>query len=302
MASLNDELLSAFLGKESPNEVIMQGQNLSEIGTLKGNYTSVRRLDISFNALQNLRGIDQFPRLRQLSAYCCRLNTLEYVGENTHLVSLLLQQNGISRIPTEFKSLKYLRDLRIDRNQLKAIENISSCIALRTLDISHNNIESLVGLSGLQSLQELKANNNEITSLQPLKALPSIRELQVSHNQLTSLNGLQHLPTLEVIFADHNKIDTVKVPQTYFKQKLANKVVSESSSKVSLQASKQRSSSVSLPKRRFSSTSVGPSPSIAMSEGMDSSTTVLGLLALTEISLTHNQITSLDGLDSLGCK
>lgn len=300
---LTDTLLQSVLGKEAPNECIVQGQNISEIGPLSENYSSVRRLDISFNALKHFSGIDQFPRLRELSAYCCRLDDVTCLGDTTHLVSLLLQQNGIASFPTSFKTLKNLRELRVDRNQITSIENLSGCSALRILDLSFNNIESLSGIAGLQSLQELKVNNNKITSLQTLRSLPSIRELQVSHNKLVNLDGVQYLPTLETIHADNNVITTVKVPQTFMKRKnvsaSSSREVSSSSSTSKLQ---KGSVLVSASAKNLPSTSASSSAINRQDSGRDSSTTTLGHLALTDLYLSHNQISSLDGLNSLGTK
>lgn len=217
---LDDDLIFSFLGREAPNELNVQGRNISEIDTtLKKNYSSVRRLDISFNTMKSLEGVEQFPRLRELSAYSCRLKDIGYIKEMSYLTSLMIQQNELTSIPSSFKSLKYLRELRVDRNQLTSIKNISGCCCLRILDISFNKIECLAELSGMQSLQELRANHNNIKSLDTLKCLPSLRELEVSHNKLTNLDGIQQFPTLEGIHAESNFIDTLKIPQTYTKQK-----------------------------------------------------------------------------------
>jgi Leucine-rich repeat (LRR) protein len=172
---LDDKLFTSFLGKESPNELIIQGHNISEIGSISKEGASLRRLDISFNSLVNFKGIDQFNRLRQLSAYCCRLNNIDHICGTPHLQTLLLQQNGLVDFSPSFKQLKQLRELRIDRNQLSCISNLGNCSSLRILDISFNSVESLAGISGLQSLEELRATNNNITSLQTLKSLPSLR-------------------------------------------------------------------------------------------------------------------------------
>ena len=291
--TLSDNLLQSVLGKEAPNECIVQGQNISEIGQLSDNYSSLRRLDISFNALKSLKGIEQFPRLRDLSAYCCRLDDVFHVSETTHLQSLLLQQNGITSFPSSFRGLKNLRELRVDRNQLSTIENLNCCVSLRILDISFNSIESLSGLAGLQSLQELRANNNIIKSLITLKSLPSIREVQVSHNKLTTLEGIQQLPTLEIIHADHNLIKTVRIPQTFTKKKSLSKIDININNNTTKAPLKRTNSNVGS----MSSRSTGVN-----NKEKEGSVVVLGLLALTELNLSNNEITSLEGINSLGIK
>lgn len=303
--SLDDDIIQSFQGKEAPNEIIVQGQNISGIQSLKGNYSSVRRLDISFNALRSLKGIEQFPRLRQLSAYCYRLDDVGCINEMSYLTSFMIQQNGLTNIPSSFKSLKYLRELRIDRNQLTSIRNLGGCCCLRFLDISFNNIDSLIGLSGLQSLQELRANHNQITTLETLKSLPSIRELGISHNRLVNLDGLQHLPTLEVIHADHNVVDTFKIPQTYTKQRNPSiRLDSKSVCNLNCSVDTGVTREVSISKPFISGNiSIGTILNRSRSSSIDymeETVTVLGMRSLTDVFLSHNQIASADGLDSLG--
>jgi Leucine-rich repeat (LRR) protein len=338
---LDDELIFSFLGREAPNELNIQGQNITEIDTaLKKNYSSLRRLDISFNTMNSLEGVEQFPRLRELSAYCCRINNIGYIKEMSYLTSLMIQQNEITSIPPSFKSLKYLRELRVDRNQLTSIKNLSGCCCLRILDISFNKIDCLAELSGMQSLQELRANHNNIQSLDTLRSLPSIRELEVSHNKLRNLDGVQHLPTLEGIHAENNFIDTLKIPQTYTKQRnpslrqdfectdmmsslggLSRKTSlvnvgtlsrKPSMSNVGTLSRKTSMSSISAMSRKPSMSKMNMcmtlgsersrSSSVDFLDFKDETVTVLGMRALTEVFLSHNQIVSMDGLDSLGTK
>lgn len=143
-----------------------------------------------------------------------------------------LQQNFIRRIEDSFLHLNKLVELRLDKNKLVKVENLTMCISLRKVNFSYNSIESLEGLNGLQNLQELKISNNLIKSLIPLKALPSIRELDVSHNQLKTLDGIKQLPTLELLRADHNQIVHLKiiaVPSS-FESNTADMIVASSSS------------------------------------------------------------------------
>ena len=214
---LTDKMVIEEGKKEVEGLISLPRQSLNQI-LLEGEYPTIRKLDVSFNEFKTLRGIDHFPRLRQLNAYCNRLTDITDAQYCTSLTHLLIQQNGITAIPHAFQSLKHLRELRLDGNGLESISNLQNCSALRVVDLSFNNLSSLAGISGLQSLRELRANNNKITSLKQLKALPSLVELQVSNNLLTSLDGVQQLQTVETIYADHNRIATLRIPQTYCKQ------------------------------------------------------------------------------------
>lgn len=221
---------STFLRTEAPNELIIQGKEIETIGNLS-DLSTLRKLDLSFNNLRSIEGVEKLPQLRYLAAYSCRLTNIADLRSTQRLESLLLQQNGISKIIDAFNSLLKLRELRLDRNKLVCVENIQKCTSLRVLDLSWNKISSVEGIAGLQSLQELRISSNLVSSLKPLRALPSLVELDVSNNQLKSLEGIQQLPTLQTIHAEQNIISTIKIPQTYSHQskKLDEPVAKKSS-------------------------------------------------------------------------
>ena len=299
--TFNDAYVKEYAGKDVEGLISAPRQAFNQIA-LEGEYPAVRKLDLSFNELKSLRGLDRFPRLRQLNVYCNRLTDAADVQYCSHLTHLLIQQNGVSTIPHAFQSLKHLRELRLDGNGLQSIGNLQNCMALRVVDVSFNQLESLAGVSGLQSLRELRANNNRITSLKQLKALPSLLELQVSHNQLTSLDGVQQLQTVETIHADHNLLTTLRIPQTYCKQAPTDKGGNsgpagdngKTGGATGGQAT-QRSTG------RLSSVASARAMTTARTDATGAATaTILGVQTLTDVHVSHNRIVSLDGLDSLG--
>lgn len=66
------------------------------------------------------------------------------MGSRTKRIeSLMLQQNGLRAVPSAFLSFNKLKELRIDRNQLENLDNLSGCSSLRMLDVSYNRLTSL---------------------------------------------------------------------------------------------------------------------------------------------------------------
>lgn len=134
---------------------------------------------------------------------------------------------------------------------------------------------------------------------------------------------MQNLPTLQVIIADNNLINTVRIPQTYFKQKKTVDNSNQNSNQNFLSELNSKSQShpeTKLPIRRISRSNSGISHGSSSSNGTngtsndrkvggkegrdnenkDSSITTLGLLALTDVYLSNNLISSFDGLYTLG--
>lgn len=205
---LDSEMAVALIGFEAPGDLFAQGQNIVKIGNLS-EVANLRRVDVSFNPLETLNGIEKLIHLRSLDAYSCKLSNIDSVVMMNKLEMLMLQQNQIESIPSALRSLIKLRELRLDRNYLKDLANINTLQNLRFLDVSGNNISSLEGLSGLQQLQELRVSHNSITSLKPLKHLPQLKELNVSYNLLSSLDGLLQLQNIETVYAEHNRLSAI---------------------------------------------------------------------------------------------
>jgi Leucine-rich repeat (LRR) protein len=285
MASTGAELNNKFLEdlpveQRSEKGILLKADQVTSIGNLS-EFSHTRKLTINFNNLGILRGLDQFPQLRKLSAYCCALRSLEDLGGNKRIETLSLQQNYIKELAFCLRSMQKLKKLRVDKNELTTIENLQSCTSLRYLDLSYNKIESLEGIAGLQCLSELKVTNNKLRSLRGLSALPSLLEMHVDNNMLTSLAGIQNIPTLEILHASNNQITTLLIPQTYTH---TGSLVRQGSA---IAAKGKQKDTSSVDQSTVSSSNANSKPK-------------LGMANLTELELSGNMIESLDGLGTLG--
>ena len=261
---LDTDFAQSMLGRESPTDLIVPNQDIVEIGHLI-DMQHIRKLDLSFNPISDLNGLDQLNQLRYFSAYCCKLDNLDFVDNINKLENLIVHQNNITEFSENMKCLIKLKELRADKNKIKSIQNLKGCTSLCVLDLSWNNLTSIDGISGLQSLQELRVNNNHITTLKPLVGLPSLIELQIVSNSLRSLDGLQNVPTLETVHAEHNMINSLVIPKTS----------SHVGEKINKGLNKNKNNS-------------------------NSSLVFGGMPHLSEMYLTGNRISTLAGPDSLG--
>ena len=55
----------------------------------------------------------------------------------------MLQQNFLTEISSTFLSFNKLKELRIDRNNIMKLDNLTGCTSLRLLDISYNQLTTL---------------------------------------------------------------------------------------------------------------------------------------------------------------
>jgi Leucine-rich repeat (LRR) protein len=199
------------LGRESKelnvsNQEIVRISNLCDVNAL-------RKLNISFNKLQSLDGIDQLPQLRELFAYSCFIDDISNLSSVNKLEKLFLQNNKISAVGSTLSAMNKLSELRLDKNKILAIEkSLLACASLKILNLAHNSLSVCDGIRGLQFLTELNLSNNNIKSLTGLKGLPNLRELDLSYNQLKALDGIQYLSSLEILHVEHNHIVHLTIP------------------------------------------------------------------------------------------
>ena len=59
---LNSELCKSMIGREAPTDCTIQNHGIYRIGNL-ADVPTLRKLDVAFNPLENLDGIDQLPQV-----------------------------------------------------------------------------------------------------------------------------------------------------------------------------------------------------------------------------------------------
>ncbi|MFN0201183.1 MAG: COR domain-containing protein [Bacteroidia bacterium] len=141
-------------------------------------------LDISFNQIRELKGLEQLTNLQQLSIYKNQISELKGLDKLVDLQKLEVSANQI--------------------NELKGLDNLAN---LQQLCISANQISELKGLDQLNNLQQLSIFNNQISDIRsllpflqraenPLQVkwdwFPNKGEISIQGNPLTS-------PPVEVV-------------------------------------------------------------------------------------------------------
>ena len=129
---LSNELVSSMLSREAPTDVKIHNHNIQCIGNLS-EHPGLRKIDIAFNPIVDLRGIDQCAQLRQLCAYGGgQLSSLQGLEGVKKLEVLLLHRNAISSLGLSLHNLTKLRELRLDKNTISHLgTDLTSCTSLR---------------------------------------------------------------------------------------------------------------------------------------------------------------------------
>lgn len=177
--------------------------------------TSLKELRMSNMALKRVPiSIRASTTLARLDVSCNRIADLESVAlhEVETLVSLKVQNNKLTSMPSYFAQMKSLKYLNISNNKFETFPSVVCEMSnLVDLDVSFNNIAELPAkMSDLKSLEKLGLYSNDISNFpESFSTLANLRILDVRRNKITDLSAVYALPNLATLQADNNNIVTL---------------------------------------------------------------------------------------------
>jgi hypothetical protein len=192
----------------------LHGLGLKALPPITGDFSHLRRLNVSGNRLQSLPSeIWQLGRLKHLDLGNNRLRQLDPgVGRLARLESLDLSENRLTTLPIELADCAQLSHLDLFGNLLTELPAaVLSLVSLVKLDLARNRLESLPGLlNRFARLKELDLSGNRIRRLPAgFDTLPVLRVLHLSANQLASIDELVTLLGLEELYLDDNALKEI---------------------------------------------------------------------------------------------
>jgi internalin A len=115
--------------------------------------------------------------------------------------------NGVTDL-TPLSRMTKLRYLILRDNDYQgSLSALSSLRQLKHLDLEQNQIEDVDDLSGLTRLTDLRLSYNLITDVSALANLEKLETLDLRHNLVSSVSSLTGLTHLEGLFLDGNPLD-----------------------------------------------------------------------------------------------
>ncbi len=154
--------------------------------------------------IANLKGIEYFTAIRDLSCYNNQLTSLD-VSSNTALIKLDCENNQLKSLDVSNNTV--LEELRCNDNQLTRLE-ISGSTALTKLYCINNRLTNL-DVSNNTALKDLRCNDNQLTSL-VVSNNTALRDLACVHNQLKSLD-VSNNTALEGLYCNDNQLTSLDI-------------------------------------------------------------------------------------------
>ncbi|GIL65456.1 hypothetical protein Vafri_19251 [Volvox africanus] len=231
MSVLTDRILREAAQEDDLSQVValeLRNRGLTELGPID-RCQKLKVLDLAFNQLKNVKGLEGLDKLKELRLSDNRLTSTSALQRLSDLHTLALDGNLLNQLEglLGLRSLKLLNVsfnqlsslsslgrltslevLHVAGNQLTDLEGLTSCPALRIINACSNRLQHLKGLARCAALQELHVADNKLTDLSGLKSVASTLEiLDVSGNGLTSLLGLCSLPKLSELYTRENALE-----------------------------------------------------------------------------------------------
>lgn len=176
--------------------------------------TSLKILDMSYNAIRDMEPVRFCPNLVELYLANNKIKTLDGLKHLTNLRKIDLGANRIRKMDeTQLSALTNLEELWLGKNKIEKIEGISNLKKLRRLDVQSNRLTSVENLEGqVDTLEELYLAHNGIDDEGAMRPtgiglnFTQLTMLDLSRNRLMSCRPFVHLVTLDALWISSNRI------------------------------------------------------------------------------------------------
>ena len=166
--------------------------------------SGITYIDIGWQNISNLTGIEHFTALRDLYCDGNQLTTLDMSG-CTALTDLYCLNNQLTTL--DVSGCTALKVLYCRSNQLTTLD-VSGCVALEALVCSENQLTAL-DVSECTALTALNCADNQLTALDVSKNTV-LTGLYCASNQLATLDVSNHI-ALEMLNCSYNQLATLDV-------------------------------------------------------------------------------------------
>jgi len=123
---------------------------------------------------------------------------------------LFLGGRGLSKLPEQVFEMDWIRELRLDDNQLTTIPDIKFANKIQRLSLSQNKISNLKGIDKYSNLISFNGNSNQITDIKGVEECNHLEELSLSKNQITQFDSIQNLTKLFDLRIASNNLKSIE--------------------------------------------------------------------------------------------
>lgn len=188
-------------------DLLLTGANITNLDGIQF-FTSVFKIDASFNNLTTLPNISTLTQLKYLYVNFNKLTQLPDLSNQTNLLEIQATTNLLTSLPS-LSHLSNLTNIFLTNNKLTALPDISDLGNLKYLIIGNNPFISMPDFSANTQLLELHVHQTNITQIKGLAQLTKLTKLYCWGNAITDLSDLSTNTSLTGLYAFSNKLSTL---------------------------------------------------------------------------------------------
>ncbi|KDE06823.1 hypothetical protein MVLG_02859 [Microbotryum lychnidis-dioicae p1A1 Lamole] len=182
--------------------------NDNQIAFLTGAPATLRTLLVASNKLSGLTCFQHLLNLERIDVSHNQIDSVHQFACLKHLRELKADDNLVTNLEGLF-GLDGLQKLSLRGNRVEVVDTTrSKWTRLETLDLSRNAVTSFVGLERLSSLVSLNLDENKLNSIAATSPMPSLRVLRISANPLVKID-VSFAPRLRTLLMDSAKLDPI---------------------------------------------------------------------------------------------
>ncbi|KAL3842586.1 hypothetical protein ACJMK2_020580, partial [Sinanodonta woodiana] len=168
---------------------------------------NLQYLNVSWNQLTTLHGLDNCTNLRLLDANHNKISRIGGLESLRRLHTLLLSHNqlintkGLEESPT-------IQVLDFSDNHLQNVDSLDKLCLLLKLDVSRNSLVQVPLLQNQVLLQELLLEDNSITSLETISTMwiPLLHTFHLGQNGISEVHQIRHCLMLKDLSLKNNQL------------------------------------------------------------------------------------------------
>lgn len=176
----------------------IQDTNLTDISFL-ANFPKLTRLNISYNAIDDVSPVGQLVELRHLGLAELNNLNLSFLTNLNKLTMLDISSANVTDI-SALGSLNSLTNLFASNNKIEDISVLSNLTALQFLNLKNNRIVDISSLEGLLNPYSINLDNNLITDLSVFSSANQIAYLYLRYNPITDISPLFNLVSYSNVY------------------------------------------------------------------------------------------------------
>ena len=149
----------------------LSSNGLVSLSTLNGaNAPYLGTIDVSFNHLMSLQGIENVPSLGAITARANQINSLAALSQNPGVHLLDVSSNHLISFD-DLPPNPPLDWLDASRNHIASLSGLAAAanLYLNRLDVAHNVLTSVAEIATASHLYRLDVSDNQITDISPLE-------------------------------------------------------------------------------------------------------------------------------------